>query len=84
MTPLALTTCAVLAAVAAAAIGHRYSPTQRARRRAQREQAFAAEMRALNLRRARLEVAGLLASSPNAWATFWASHQLDDVLRGGS
>ena len=79
-----LSLIAVAAAITAAALGHRYSPARRARRRAQREQAFAAEMRTLNLRRARLEVAGLLASSPNAWATFWASHQLDDVLRGGS
>lgn len=84
MTPLTLTIAAVLAAVAAAAIGHHYSPARRAARQHRRQQRFAAEMRALNVRKARLEVAGRLAGDPNEWPTFWASHNLDDCMRGGA
>lgn len=82
MSPALLTAAAVTAALLAAAIGYRYGPARRAARRTKREAAFVAELRALNLRKTWLEVAGQLKRDPNAWTVFWATHGLDQALPG--
>ena len=69
-------------AALAAAIGRYNTDTRRAARRDRRETAIVAELRALNLRKARLTVAGRLSSDPNAWTVFWATHGLDQVQPG--
>lgn len=73
MTPLALTIAAVLAAAAAAAIGHRYRPSRRRARQLRRQRQIA-----------RYRIAGQLSRDPDAWEQFWATHGLDDCMRGGA
>jgi hypothetical protein len=82
VSPALLTAAAVTTALLAAAIAYRYSPARRTARRDRREAAFVAELRALNLRKTWLEVAGRLARDPNAWTVFWATHGLDQAVPG--
>lgn len=84
MTPHTLCALAIAAAIVAAGIGWRYNPAARTGRLAHRLQTAAARVRHLEVSAARLRVAGLLASNPDAWERFWDDHQLDDALRGGT
>ncbi|MGP3914364.1 hypothetical protein [Nonomuraea sp. 10N515B] len=76
MNPYVLCALAVVAAAAAAAVGHALHPKRRALR-AQRRRWIALSVH-------RFSIAGQMARDPSLWEQWWNEHELDDVLRGGA